>query len=126
MGMTPGGRSHGNPHRTTRIHCHAWRRGSVARAQQSTKVARIGFLGLAPAAAWASPIEALRVRLRDLGYIEGKNLVIEWEWAENANQLSELAAQLVHMDVDLIFAYSSTEVEAARQATRTIPIVFAV
>src|SRR5262245_7390007 len=97
-----------------------------ARAQQSTKVARIGFLGLAPAAAWASPLEALRVRLRDLGYIEGKNLVIEWEWAENANQLSELAAQLVHMDVDLIFAYSSTEVEAARQATRTIPIVFAV
>jgi putative ABC transport system substrate-binding protein len=64
--------------------------------------------------------------LRDLGYIEGKNLVIEWRWAENANQLSELAAQLVHMDIDLIFAYSSTEVEAARQATKTIPIVFAV
>jgi putative ABC transport system substrate-binding protein len=98
----------------------------AARAQQSAQVARMGFLGLAPAAAWADPIEALRARLRDLGYIEGKNLVIEWRWAENANQLSELAAQLVHMDVDLIFAYSSTEVEAARQATRTIPIVFAV
>jgi putative ABC transport system substrate-binding protein len=50
----------------------------AARAQQSTKVARIGFLGLAPAAAWAAPIEALRARLRELGYIEGKNLVIEW------------------------------------------------
>jgi putative ABC transport system substrate-binding protein len=50
----------------------------AARAQQPTKVARIGFLGLAPAAAWAAPIEALRARLRELGYIEGKNLVIEW------------------------------------------------
>ena len=50
----------------------------AARAQPSTKVARIGFLGLAPAAAWAAPIEALRARLRELGYIEGKNLVIEW------------------------------------------------
>src|SRR6516165_6226497 len=98
----------------------------AARAQHSTKIARIGFLGLAPAAAWAAPIEALRARLRDLGYVEGKNLVIEWRWAENGNELSELAAQLVHMDVDLIFAYSSTEVEAARRATRTIPIVFAV
>ena len=98
----------------------------AARAQHSTKAARIGFLGLAPAAAWAAPIEALRARLRGLGYVEGKNLVIEWRWAENVNQLSELAAQLVQMDVDLIFAYSSTEVEAARQATRTIPIVFAV
>ena len=98
----------------------------AARAQQPAKVARIGFLGLAPAAAWAAPIEAMRARLRDLGHIEGKNLVIEWRWAENVGQLSELAAQLVHTDVDLIFAYSSTEVEAARQATRTIPIVFAV
>ena len=75
-----------------------------ARAALHTKVARIGFLGLAPAAAWAAPIEALRARLRDLGYVEGKNLVIEWRWAENGNELSELAAQLVHMDVDLIFA----------------------
>jgi putative ABC transport system substrate-binding protein len=53
-------------------------------------------------------------------------VVIEWRWAENVNQLSEVADQLVHVDVDLIFASSSTEVEAARQATRTIPIVFAV
>jgi putative ABC transport system substrate-binding protein len=99
----------------------------AARAQQqSAKVARIGFLGLAPAAAWSAPVEALRARLHDLGYMEGKNVVIEWRWAENVNQLSELATQLVHLGVDVIFAYSSTEVEAARQATRTIPIVFAV
>ena len=81
----------------------AWPLG--ARAQQAAKVARIGFLGLAPAAAWAAPIEAMRARLRDLGHIEGKNLVIEWRWAENVGQLPELASQLVHTDVDLIFAY---------------------
>jgi putative ABC transport system substrate-binding protein len=98
----------------------------AARAQQSAKVARIGFLGLAPAAAWAAPVQALRARLRELGYVEEKNIAIEWRWAENVNQLSELATQLVRMNVDVIFAYSSTEVEAARQATRTIPIVFAV
>jgi putative tryptophan/tyrosine transport system substrate-binding protein len=98
----------------------------AAHAQQAAKVARIGFLGLAPAAAWAAPIEALRTRLHDLGYVEGKNIIIEWKWAENVNQLSELATQLVGMNVDVIFAYSSTEVEAARRATRTIPIVFAV
>src|SRR5262245_7050547 len=98
----------------------------AAGAQHPTKVARIGILGLAPAAAWVGPIEALPVRLRDLGYVEGKNLVIEWRWAENSNELSDGAAQLVQKDVDLIFAYSSTEVEAARRATRTIPIVFAV
>ena len=92
----------------------------AAHAQHSTKVARIGFLGLAPAAAWAAPIEALRARLRDLGYVEGRNLVIEWRWAENGNELSELAAQLVHMDVDLIFAYSSTEVEAAQWFVRLV------
>jgi ABC-type uncharacterized transport system substrate-binding protein len=98
----------------------------AARAEQPTKVARTGFLGLAPAAAWAAPIDALRTRLHDLGYVEGKNIVFEWRWAENVNQLSELATQLVGMNVDVIFAYSSTEVEAARRATRTIPIVFAV
>jgi putative ABC transport system substrate-binding protein len=98
----------------------------AARAQQSAKVARIGFLGLAPAAAWTAPVQALRARLRELGYVEEKNIAIEWRWAEDVNQLSELATQLVRMNVDVIFAYSSTEVEAARQATRTIPIVFAV
>jgi putative ABC transport system substrate-binding protein len=98
----------------------------AARGQQAAKVARIGFLGLAPAAAWAAPVEALRARLNDLGHVEGKNILIEWRWAETANQLSEFARQLVRMNVDLIFASSSIEVEAARQATRTIPIVFAV
>jgi putative ABC transport system substrate-binding protein len=96
----------------------------MVRAQPS-KVWRIGFLGLAPASASARRIEGLRAGLRDLGYVEGRNTVIEFRWAEGVARMTELAAELVHLDVDVIFATSSTEVEAARQATQTIPIVFA-
>jgi len=96
----------------------------AARAQQSAKVARIGYLAVGSAAALASWVEALRAGLRDLGYVEGKNIVIEFRWAERVDQLPELAAELVRMNVDVIFANSSTFVEPARQATKTIPIVF--
>jgi putative ABC transport system substrate-binding protein len=85
----------------------------------------MGFLGLGPVSAWASRVEALRQGLRDLGYIEGKNIVIEFRWADGVDQLPEFAAEFVRMNVDIIFAASSTMVEAARQATKTIPIVFA-
>ena len=95
-----------------------------ARAQHAN-IARIGFLHLAPASAYAKRIEALRTGLRELGYFEGKNIVIEFRSAERVDQLPELAADLVHMHVDVILAPSSTFVEAARQATKTIPIVFA-
>ena len=74
----------------------------------------------------ASRVEALRQGLRDLGYIEGKNIVIEFRWADGVDQLPEFAAEFVRMNVDIIFAASSTMVEPARQATKTIPIVFAV
>jgi putative ABC transport system substrate-binding protein len=97
----------------------------AARAQQPAKVARIGYLDLGPASARASRVEALRAGLRDLGYIEGKNIVIEFRWADGVQQLPELAAELVRMNVDVIFAPSSTMVEPARQATKTVPIVFA-
>ena len=97
----------------------------VARAQQPATVARIGYLGLGPASAVSSRVEALRAGLRDLGWVEGKNLVFEFRWADNVDQLPGLAADLVRMKVDVIFATSSTLVEAARQATKTIPIVFA-
>jgi putative ABC transport system substrate-binding protein len=63
--------------------------------------------------------------LRDLGDVEGSNIVFKWEWAERVDQLPELAAELARENVDVIFAPSSTEVEPARQATKTIPIVFA-
>src|ERR1700747_1325208 len=94
----------------------------AARGQQS-KPPRIGFLGLAferTAGEW------LRAGLRDPGYIEGTNIIIEWQWARNVDELPALVAELVRMHVDVIFAPSSTFVEAARQATTTIPIVFAV
>jgi hypothetical protein len=92
----------------------------AARAQQPAgKVARIGFLGLAGEFGGA---EALRAGLRDLGHVEGSNIIIEWRWAEKVDQLPELAAELVRMKVNVIFAPSSTFVEAARQVTTTVPI----
>jgi putative ABC transport system substrate-binding protein len=94
-------------------------------AQEASKVHRIGFLRFGPASGYAGRVEALRVGLRQLGYVEGKNIVIEFRWAETVDQLPELAVELVRMNVDVIFAMSSTEVEAARQVTKTIPIVFA-
>ena len=97
----------------------------AARAQQTPKPARIGFLGLRPASAWTNRIEALWAGLHQLGYVEGKNLVVDYEWAETVDQLPELAALLVRNKVDLIFAPASTFVEPARRATTTIPIIFA-
>jgi putative ABC transport system substrate-binding protein len=95
-----------------------------AHAQQAAKIPRIGYLGLGPAAG-DSRVEALRAGLRDLGYVEGKNITIEFRGSEKVEQLSQLAAELVDMNVNIIFAPSSTQVDAARQATKTIPIVFA-
>ena len=97
----------------------------VARAQQQARVARLGYLGFGNPAAWAIRVEALRAGLRDLGYVEGKNLVIEFRWSDTVEQLHEAAAELVRMKVDIIFSPSSTESEQARRATNTIPIVFA-
>jgi len=97
----------------------------VARAQSPAKIARLGYLGFGTPAASAHRVEALRVGLRDLGYVEGKNLVIEFRWAGTVEQLHEAAAELARMKVDIIFATSSTETESARRATKTIPIVFA-
>src|SRR5499426_4102303 len=97
----------------------------MARAQQQGKNVRLGFLGFGTPAATAARIEALRAGLRELGYVEGKNLVIEFRWSGTVEQMHEAAAELVRMKVDIIFAASSTESEPARRATSTIPIVFA-
>jgi putative ABC transport system substrate-binding protein len=97
----------------------------TGRAQQQAKIWRIGFLGFGTPVSWENRVEAFRAGLRDLGYVEGKNIAIEFRWTESIEQLPELAAELVRMKVDLIFATSSTEVEAARRATNAIPIVFA-
>ena len=86
--------------------------------QQQAKTPRIGFLGLAPE---FSGVEALRAGLRDLVDIEGTNIVIEWRWAEKVDQLPELAAELVRMNVNVIVAPSSTFVEAADRRPRRFP-----
>src|SRR6266545_760459 len=80
----------------------------AVRAQQPAKVPRIGFLRFGPASANAGRVEALRAGLRELGYVEGKTIVIEFEWAETVDQLHERAAELVRINVDVIFAMSST------------------
>src|SRR5262249_34480422 len=73
----------------------------AGRAQQLERVARIGILDLASAAAAAPYVNAVRVGLRDLGYIEGKNLIIEYRFGDgNYDRLPDLARQLVHLNVD--------------------------
>jgi len=97
--------------------------GAVAQAQQA-KVVRIGFLGPTSAASNAGRMEALRAGLRDLGYLEGKNLVIESRWAEGKfDRLPELAAELVRLNVDVILTTGTPGIRAAKNATTTIPIV---
>ena len=95
-------------------------------AQQQGKVWRIGFLGTASASGYVKEIDAIRAGLRDLGYVEGKNILIEYRWAESDPQrLNEMAAELVALKVDVIIAHSLPGVRAAGQATKTIPIVIA-
>jgi putative ABC transport system substrate-binding protein len=95
-------------------------------AQQKGKVWRIGFLGTASASGFARRVDALRAGLRDLGYVEGKNLVIEFRWAEgNYERLPALAAELVRLKVDIIVTHATPGALAAKSATTTIPIVMA-
>ena len=92
--------------------------------QKSMKVARIGLLEAASASISAIRREALIAGLRELGYVEGKNIIIEYRWAEGKyERLSGLAAEMVQMKVDVIVAASPPAVQAAQRATTTIPIV---
>ena len=98
----------------------------AAGAQQPAKVARIGFLGSGAPAETDSRLEVFRQGLRDLGYMEGRNIAIEYRWAEGKMELLPgLAAEFVGLKVDVIVASSTPAAIAARNATRTIPIVFA-
>ena len=95
----------------------------AAEAQQAAKVPRIGFLG-GTAASSSTRIEAFRQGLRDLGYVEGKNIVIEWRYTEGKpDREREFAAELVRLKVDVIVTSGSTSTRAAKEATATIPIV---
>jgi putative ABC transport system substrate-binding protein len=99
---------------------------SFAEAQQAGKVTRIGFFDVGTRSSASLRIAAFRDGLRELGYIEGKNIVIEYQFAEqNLNRLPDLAAALVRMRVDVIVARSTPVIRAAKNATRTIPIVMA-
>src|SRR5262249_40648404 len=94
-------------------------------AQQTAKIARIGFLA-ASLAVTPQLLEAFRQGLRDLGYVEGRNLVIEIRDAEGRlERFPALAAELVALKVDVILAGSTPHALAAKQATRALPIVFA-
>ena len=96
-------------------------------AQQSpASIPRIGFLGVATPEAWATRVDALRAGFRDLGYIEGKNIVIEYRFAQGQyDRLPELAAELVRLKVDVIVTHAAPGALAAKQATATnrIPVV---
>jgi len=95
-----------------------------AQAQQPTKIPRIGFLGGTSLSAISTRREAFRHGLRELGYIEGKNIVIEWRYAEGKpDRERELAAELVRLKVDVIVTGGSNVTRAAKEATATIPIV---
>jgi ABC-type uncharacterized transport system substrate-binding protein len=99
--------------------------GARAEAQQPTKVPRIGILIPASASFFSARVEALRQRLRELGYVEGKNIVIEYRYAEGKlERLPDLAAELVRLKVDVIVTTGSAN-SAAKKASATIPIVFA-
>jgi putative ABC transport system substrate-binding protein len=93
----------------------------VAHAQKPAKAPLIGVL-------WPNPpsqFEPIRQGLKDLGYVEGKNIGFEFRWAEGAlDKLPEMALDLVHIPVDLIVTLSPPATVAAQRATRTIPVVF--
>jgi len=94
----------------------------AAEAQQAEKVYRIGFLSPGPGP--SSSTEAFRQGLRELGYVEGRNLSIEYRWAAGkVERLPELAKELVLLKVNIIVASSTPTIEAAKRATSTIPIV---
>jgi putative tryptophan/tyrosine transport system substrate-binding protein len=98
--------------------------GAVVEAQQPAKIPRIGFLIARSPSANAPRIEAFRQGLRELGYVEGKNIVIEWRfWEGKADRLPGLAAELVRLKVDIIVTGGATNTRAAKEATSTIPIV---
>jgi putative ABC transport system substrate-binding protein len=98
--------------------------GAVAQAQQPTKIPRIGFLAGASLSAIAGRTEAFRQGLRELGYVEGKNIIIEYRYAEGKlDRLPALAVELVRLKVDVIVTAGPTSTRPAREATVTIPIV---
>src|SRR5207244_6576320 len=101
--------------------------GLPAQPQQPKKVSRIGYLSSGDPASESARSEGVRLALRDLGYIEGQNIAIEYRYAEGkVDRAPELAAELVRLKVDIIVVASGDQwIRAAKNATKTIPIVMA-
>ena len=98
--------------------------GAFAQAQQTKKIPRIGFLSAGSASTHSPRDEAFRQGLRDLGYADGKNIIIEYRFAEGkVERLPDLATQLVQLKVDVIVTSGVPQLLAAKQATSIIPIV---
>jgi putative ABC transport system substrate-binding protein len=99
----------------------------TARAQQPAKLPTIGFLGAATASARSQWVAAFVQRLRELGWIEGRTVAIEYRWAEGRSErFAEIAAEFVRLKVDVIVTYATPPAIAAKKATAVIPIVSAV
>ena len=97
-----------------------------APAQQQTKIRRIGIVR-GDANAPAPSVEIFRQSLQELGYVEGKNILIEYRYTEGSkDQAARVVAELVNLKVDIIFSTQAIVVQAAKQATKTIPIVMAI
>lgn len=99
----------------------------AALAQQPSKIARVGFLGPTSLSPAASRLNGLRAGLAELGWVEGKNLVIEFRWAGgHYDRLADLAVELVRSRVDVLVTQGTAAAQAAKRATPTIPIVMAI
>src|SRR5258708_20463590 len=98
----------------------------AARAQQARNLPTIGFLGASTASAQRQWTDAFVQRLRELGWIEGRNIAIEYPWLEGRPEPpAEMVAEFVRLKVDVIVTHSAAPVVAAKQATSVIPIVIA-
>ena len=94
----------------------------IVEAQQPSKMPRIGYLGAFTPSAGAPLLEAFRQAMRELGYVEGRNIFIDYRWAEGTpDQFPALAGELINLRVDVIVTQSNAAVAALQQATRTIP-----
>ena len=101
--------------------------GTAAQAQQSKKAFRIGVLAAPPRSFFSTRFSAFLQGFREVGYVEGKNVTIEYRYAEgDLDRLPHLAAELVQLKVDVILTAGEAGAQAAKNATSTIPIVFAV
>ena len=93
-------------------------------AQQATSIPRLGYVSSAGGPqGTAKQLELMRQGLRELGYVEGKNIIIEYRPVQNLDHLPLIIAELVKMKIDVLYVGSLTAIRAAKQATTTIPIV---